>query len=149
MSKPFSLKPLLDLAQLKNESATRELGHLNKRQHEAQEKLDVLLQYRKDYQNRLQESTRNGMSPADLRNFQQFINKLDEAITQQIKAVDQSKVSVQAGRTEFNTAQRKLKSFSTLQDRHIEEQIKVEAKLEQHALDEHTGKFAARRIMKT
>jgi len=149
MIKPFSLQPLMNLAQHQNESATRKLGQLNKKQQNAQQQLDTLLEYRKDYQARLQAATRNGMDPAELRNFQQFINKLDEAISQQLKAVEQSKASTQAGRGEFNTAQRKLKSYDTLQQRHIEAQNKVAVKSEQKALDEHTGRLAAYKMNNT
>jgi len=143
MTKPFSLQPLMKLAQYQNDSATQKLGQLHKQQLGAQQNLDTLVGYRKDYQARLREATLNGMSPADLRNFQQFINKLDEAIGQQLMLVEQSKASTQAGRSEFEIAQRKLKSFDTLQQRHIEEQKKVAEKSEQKALDEHTGRFAA------
>jgi flagellar FliJ protein len=147
MRKPFSLQPLLNLAVLKNESATRELGERNRQQDDAQTKLETLQQYRKEYQSRLQESTRNGMTQADLRNFQKFINKLDAAIEQQRKVLEQRKQSVQLGRGEFHTTQRKLKSFTTLEDRHIEAQKKGDAKSEQLALDEHSGRFAAYRML--
>ncbi len=147
MIKPFSLQPLMSLAQHQNDSATRNLGQLNKQQQSAQQKLDTLLEYRKDYQARLQETTQSGMNPADLRNFQQFINKLDEAISQQLKAVEQSKASTQVGRGEFDTMQRKLKSFDTLQQRHIEEQNKIAVKSEQKTQDEHTGRLAAYKMI--
>lgn len=149
MIKPFSLQTLMDLAQHQNDSATRKLGQLNKNQQGTQRQLDTLLEYRKDYQTRLQEATRSGMNPSDLRNFQQFINKLDEAISQQLKAVEQSKVSTQAGRSEFNTAQRKLKSYDTLQQRHIDTQNKVAVKSEQKTLDEHTGRLVAYKMNNT
>jgi flagellar FliJ protein len=146
MQKPFSLQPLMNLAQHKNESATRELGQLNKQQHDAQGKLEMLLQYRSEYQARLQKSTLSGINPAELRNFQQFINKLDAAIAQQLKVLEQGQVSLQAGRGELNNTQRKLKSFSTLQEHHFEEQKKVATKSEQRALDEHNGRSAAIRM---
>jgi len=143
MSNKFKLQPLLNLAQMNNESATRKLGQLNKQEHETQSKLEVLQQYRKDYQDRLQAASQQGMDPALLRNFQEFIYKLDAAIAQQSKAVEQSKLSTQAGRGDFSNTQRKLKSFDTLQQRHAEEQHKIEAKQEQRAMDEHTGRFVA------
>lgn len=143
MTKSFSLQPLIKLAQHQNDSATRKLGQLNRQQQNAQQSLDALLEYRKDYQTRLQEATRNGMSQPDLRNFQQFINKLDDAISQQLKVVEQSKTLTQAGRNEFDTTRHKLKSFDILQQRHIEEQKRNAGKSEQKTLDEHTGRFAA------
>lgn len=147
MIKPFSLQPLMNLAQQQNDLATRNLGQLNKQQQSAQQKLDTLLEYRKDYQTRLQETAQGGINPADLRNFQQFINKLDEAISQQLKAVEQNKASTQIGRGEFNTTQRKLKSLDTLQQRHVEEQNKITGRYEQKTLDEHTGRLAAYKMI--
>lgn len=143
MTKPFPLQPLIKLAQHQNDSATRKLGQLNKQQQGAQQSLDTLLEYRRDYQARLQDATLKGMNPGDLRNFQQFINKLDEAIGQQTRQVEQSKASTQAGRDEFDITQKKLKSFDMLKQRHSEEQKKVAEKSEQKALDEHTGRMAA------
>ena len=148
MTKPFSLQPLMDLAEHQNDSATRKLGQLNKLQQVAQQKLETLLQYRSDYQTRLQESSRNGMNPDEIRNFREFIHKIDEAITQQLQAVEQSKASTQVGRGEFDTTRRKLKSFGMLQQRHIETQNKIAEKSEQKALDEHTGRFTARKMLK-
>lgn len=149
MTKAFHLQPLLNLAQIKNESATRRLGELNKQQQDTQAQLDILLQYRRDYQARLQTSSQDGMNPALLRNFQEFIYKLDAAIAQQTRAVEQSKLSTQIGLGEFAGTQRKLKSFDTLQQRHIETQIKVEAKQEQKAMDEHTGRVTAYKMLNT
>ncbi len=143
MTKPFQLAPLLNLAQKSNDTATRKLGQLNRQQHDTEARLEMLQQYRKDYQARLQASSQEGMDPALLRNFQEFIYKLDAAIAQQLKAVEQSKLSTQIGRNEFTTAQRKLKSFDTLKERHIEMQNQLEAKREQRAMDEHTGRATA------
>jgi flagellar FliJ protein len=142
MTKRFSFLPLMSLAQHRKDTATQKLGQLNRQQLNAQSKLATLQQYRKDYQARLQESAQNGMNPAELRNFQEFINKLDEAISQQLKLVGQSMASTQVGRGEFDAAQRKLKSFDTLQQRHNETQKRAAEKSEQKAQDEHTGRAA-------
>lgn len=143
MTKPFSLQPLIGLAQHQNDAATRKLGQLNKQQQSAQGKLEMLRQYRKDYQARLQESTQSGINPSELRNFQEFINKLDEAISQQLKQVALSKASTQAGRGEFDTTQRKLRSYDTLKQRYTETQRIAADKSEQTALDEHTSRTAS------
>jgi len=143
MIKPFSLQPLVHLAQQKNDAATKKFGQLNQQQQAAQTKLDTLLQYRKDYQTRFQEAAQNGMSQSDLRNFQNFIQRLDEAIGQQRNANEQALNSVQTGRNDLQDTQRKMKSFDTLKQRHLESEKKLTAKSEQRQQDEHTGRFAA------
>ncbi len=143
MSKPFSLQPLVHLAQQKNESATRKLGLLNRSQQSAQDKLEMLQQYRKDYQGKLQDAEKNGMTLEDLRNFQDFIYRLDDAIAQQSAVVAQAQTSVQNGRSELSETQRRMKSFDTLAHRHNEEQKKLETKYEQKIQDEYNGRRAA------
>ncbi|MBI4937487.1 MAG: flagellar export protein FliJ [Nitrosomonadales bacterium] len=143
MTKTFTLQPLVQLAHQKNDAATRKFGQLNQQQQVALAKLDTLLQYRKDYQARFQEAVRTGMSQSDLSNFQNFMQRLDEAITQQEKAVEQAHSSVQVGRNELEDTQRRMKSFDTLAQRHVENEKKLEAKSEQRLQDEHTGRHAA------
>jgi flagellar FliJ protein len=149
MSKPFPLQTLLNLAQSKNDEATRRLGELNKKQHDMQTQLEALQQYRKEYQMRMQATSQGGMDPMLLRNFQEFIYKLDAAIAQQSRAVEQSRLSAQTGRGEFTSARRKLKSFDTLQQRHVETQQKIESKQEQRTTDEHTSRSVAYRMLNT
>ncbi|MFZ2161854.1 MAG: flagellar export protein FliJ [Sideroxyarcus sp.] len=145
MIKPFSLQPLVHLAQQKNDAATKKLGQLNRQHQTAQEKLDALQQYRKDYQLKFQEEAKRGMAPADMNNFQDFIGRLDQAIQQQTRVIEQAKVGVQSGRTELMDTTRKMKSFDTLAQRHADAEKKLEAKSEQRIQDEFTGRFAARR----
>ena len=143
MSKTFSLQPLVNLAHQRNEAATKKLGLLNQQQQAAQNKLETLLQYRKDYQSRFEQAARNGLDQTGLRNFQDFINRLDEAIQQQRTAMEKALQSVQHGRNELQDTQRKMKSFDALQQRHIDTQKRHEAKSEQRLHDEYTGRFAA------
>lgn len=141
-SKTFSLQPLVNLAHQMNDAATKRFGHLNQQQQAAQTKLDALLQYRKDYQARFHEAVRTGMSQSDLRNFQDFMQRLDEAIAQQRVATEQAMHSVEAGRNDLQDSQRKLKSFDTLEQRHVEKERKISARSEQRQQDEQSGRHA-------
>ena len=100
-------------------------------------------QYRRDYQLQFEETEKNGMSPADMRNFQSFIDRLDQAIRQQQQEIGKAHSSVQKGRSELLDSTRKMKSFDTLAQRHVESERKLEAKSEQRLQDEQSGRFAA------
>jgi len=145
MIKPFSLQPLVHLAQQKNDAATKKLGQLNQQHQTAQEKLDALQQYRKDYQVKFQEEAKQGMAPAEMKNFQDFIGRLDQAIQQQAAVIEKTKAGVQTGRSELMDTTRKMKSFDTLAQRHVDAEKKLEAKSEQRIQDEHTGRITAYR----
>jgi flagellar FliJ protein len=143
MAKPFALQPLLHLAKQKNDAAVKSLGKLNQQQQAALTKLETLKQYRKDYQEKFQEAVKLGMSSTDLRNFQDFIYRLDQAIQQQEGVLDLTTHSVKAGQVELTETKRKMQSFDTLAQRHIDAEKIREAKIEQKIQDEHSGRFAA------
>ncbi|MDP2761062.1 MAG: flagellar export protein FliJ [Sideroxyarcus sp.] len=143
MTKPFPLNTLLNLAHQKNDTATRKLGKLNHQEQTAQSRLAALQQYRRDYQMQFEETAKNGMSPADMRNFQSFIDRLDQAIRQQHQEINKAQSSVQKGRHELMDTTRKMKSFNTLAQRHVESERKLEAKSEQRLQDEQSGRYAA------
>lgn len=143
MAKIFSMQPLVHLAHQKNDDATRKFGQLIQQQQAAQSKLHTLEQYREDYQTRLQQAVRHGINQASLRNFQDFIRRLDEAVEQQRNAIDQILLLMHAGRNELAKTQRNMKSFDTLAQRHLESERKLEDKLEQRQQDEHTGRHSA------
>ena len=143
MTKSFPLQPLVHLAHQKNDAAARKFGQLIQHQQAAEAKLETLLQYRKDYQARFEQALRNGINHSDLRNFQDFIKRLDQAIAQQSEAIEQVRRSVQAGRNELQQSQQKMKSFDTLAQRHLTNEKKLEAKSEQRLQDEHSGRASA------
>jgi flagellar FliJ protein len=142
MAKPFPLQPLLHLAKQKSESAIKNLGKLNQQQNLAQTKLNTLHQFRKDYQEKFQEASKIGMASVDLRNFQDFIYRLDQAIKQQEGVVELMVHSVNAGQVAVIEAQRKMLSFDTLAIRHHQAEHIREAKMEQKIQDEYSGRFA-------
>ena len=143
MAKTFTLQPLLHLAKQKNETATKKLGQLNRSEQSAISKLDMLKQYRKDYQGKMQQAEQDGMGLHDLCNFRDFIYRLDDAITQQNAVVIQAQNSVQSGLGTLSDTQRRMKSYDTLAQRHVESEKKIETKREQQIMDEHNGRHAA------
>jgi flagellar FliJ protein len=143
MTKPFTLSPLVDLAHQKNEAATRKLGKLNQQQQKAQDKMAALQQYRRDYAAQFEEAAKQGMSPMDMQNFQRFIERLDQAIQQQLVEIERASSSVKTGRHELMDTTRKMKSFDTLAQRHADTEKKHEAKADQRQQDEQSGRFSA------
>lgn len=143
MAKPFTLQPLVHLAQKKTDADTRTLGFLINNQQNAQNKLNMLQQYRKDYQEKMQSTQKDGMGLEDLRNFQDFIYRLDDAISQQSNVVEQAQAAVQNGRNELLKSKTRMNSFETLAQRHTMAEKKLADKIEQKAQDEHNGRRAA------
>lgn len=143
MTTTYTLKTLLDLAQDRSDAAATRLGRLNAQEQNAEQKLQLLLEYRQDYQARFQELSKNGLDQAKWLNFRAFMSKLDTAIAEQRKAVASSHDNVQVGRSDWHAQQHKLKSFDILSQRHRLTELNRASKQEQREQDEQTSKSLA------
>ena len=140
MSESFPLQPLLDLANNRMDEAARKLGELIASEHAVEEKLALLVDYRKEYHARFVEAVRNGIDPDAWRNFSAFLGKLDDAIAHQERAVSVSRQRTEQGQQAWVDQRNKVKAFDTLSHRHQSLQSRKEAKQEQRLTDEHAAK---------
>ena len=140
MSESFPLQPLLDLANNRMDEAARKLGELIASEHAVEEKLALLVDYRKEYHARFVEAVRNGIGPDAWRNFSAFLGKLDDAIAHQERAVSVSRQRTEQGQQAWVDQRNKVKAFDTLSHRHQSQQARKEAKQEQRLTDEHAAK---------
>ena len=136
MPRRFPLQTLLDLTQNNTDAAARTLHALKGLWQGAEEKLGQLLQYENDYRARLQQSAQKGISVSEVRNFQQFLVKLQVAIVQQREEVEKCRGRWEQGQLEWQQHKRKLNAYDTLSERHRKNELKVEARQEQREQDE-------------
>lgn len=142
MTRRFPLQPLLDLAHNNSDDAGRKLQQLKVKWQEAEYKLSQLVGYREEYRNRLQQNTQQGMQMVAWREFQLFMNKLDQAIELQGGEVEKCKSQWEGGRREWLERQRQLKAYDTLSQRHVASEAKRDSKKEQLEQDEFAGRSA-------
>ncbi len=145
MQKATALETLIELAQTRTDDAARRLGALNAKDMDMQAKLTLLTQYSDEYRARFQTLAQQGLTASDWRNYQAFLNKLDEAIAQQREALKLMHQRVAAGETDWRSAKRVLNSYDTLARRQTRAEAVRTAKLEQRETDEHSTNKAARR----
>ena len=136
MTKPFSLQTVLDLMQRRADDATQKLARLIAAEQDAKGKLDLLSQYREEYARRFQVSAQQGMSPLQWKNFQDFLDQLDDAIAQQQLVVTNSKTNTAAGQTHWQAQRTRLKAMDTLSVRHHSAEFALELRREQKLTDE-------------
>lgn len=136
MAQPFSLQPLLDLMQTRTDEATRQLGQLIAAEQSQRSRLQMLEQYREEYAQRLREATMQGVTRLVLRNYQDFLARIDEAIEQQKIAVQNSEHSTKAGQDHWQSQNKQLKAIDTLSQRHDARERHRENKQEQKLQDE-------------
>ena len=140
MPKKLPLATLIELAQTKTDEATRRLGQLQNAQISAAAKLDMLVQYRKEYLDQFFGQMREGAALAYVRNFQNFICTLDAAIDQQRALTVQADTRLGLGRTDWRHNKQRLTSFDTLADRVRQQEIIASNKKEQRDSDERSAR---------
>lgn len=138
MAEKFALKRLLEIAETTAESAAMSLGVHNRQLQEHEEKLLLLFKYRDEYQERLRHAA--GLDGAGLRNFHDFLERLEQAILQQHALVVEARTRVECGRADWQQKQRKSKAFGTLAQRYDSANQRQAAEREQKLQDD----FASR-----
>ncbi|HSG23782.1 MAG TPA: flagellar export protein FliJ [Azonexus sp.] len=140
MAQSFPLQTLLELMQSRTDEATRNLGQLISAEQSQRSRLQMLEQYRDEYAQRLRDATAEGITRLILRNYQDFLARIDEAIEQQRLAVQSSERSTQAGKAQWSDQNKKLKAIDTLSSRHDARERYRENKQEQKLLDEFSSR---------
>jgi flagellar FliJ protein len=136
----FRLRVVQDLAQQHSDHAATRLGMLHAETAKAEQKLSMLLEYREQYRERFRSNVHQDVHSAGFKNFQQFLEKLDEAIEQQRRAVLVAKQAVQSGQRHWQLKQIKVKAYDTLALRHEAAQSERTQRREQRIADESAAR---------
>jgi flagellar FliJ protein len=140
MAQTFPLQTLLELMQNRSDEATRTLGQLIAAEQSQRSRLEMLEQYREEYAQRLRDAISQGITQLSLRNYQNFLSRIDEAIAQQRQAVQNSEQSTKNGQEHWQNQNKRLKAINTLSVRHDVKIRELENKQEQKLLDEFSSR---------
>ncbi len=140
MAHPSTLDTLLDLASTDTDNAAKRLGDALSASRSAEEKLEMLQQYRDEYQSRFNASLAQGLTASGYRNFQLFLGKLDQAIAGQQQIVQDAQRRISRERGTWQACERKRKSYDLLSTRAEQTELKKEGKRDQKAMDEHAAR---------
>ncbi|MET0012535.1 MAG: flagellar export protein FliJ [Sedimenticola sp.] len=84
------LQPVRRVAESRERKAAKQLGDSTRRVQAEEAKLHQLKQYHQEYLDRFEQTSRNGISAAQLLEYRAFLEKLEQAITEQTKIVQAS-----------------------------------------------------------
>ena len=144
MANPSALETLIELAQRDSDDAAKRLGAALKAVEEAEQKLKMLLGYRDDYANKLDQAQMNGITPFAYANFVAFVGKLDNAINGQQEVLKHANYKSDLEKAAWQESERKRLSYRTLNDRAAAEALKIENKRDQKMMDDHAARTVRR-----
>jgi flagellar FliJ protein len=142
MATHSALETLIELATTQTDEAAKRLGQAVRACDDTEQKLNMLLQYRDDYEARFKAGLAAGISAAGYRNFQLFLEKLDTAISGQQRIVEDAKRRVGHERTAWQDAERQRISYGTLVARKQQVEQRKESKRDQKMMDEYATRLA-------
>jgi flagellar FliJ protein len=131
-----ALNTLIELATTEVDDAAVRLGRAVRAVEEAKQKMALLAGYRDDYAQRFQTTMANGFTPMAYRNFQGFMDKLDQAINGQQQLVRDAEWRVEQERGAWRESERKRISYDALATRARTAADQKSAKREQKQTDE-------------
>ena len=144
MANTSALETLIELAQRDSDAAAKRLGAALKAVEEAEQKLNMLLGYRDDYADRLDQAQMAGITPFAYANFVAFVGKLDNAINGQQEVLKHAKYKSELEKTTWQESERKRLSYRTLTERAAAEALKLENKRDQKMMDDHAARTVRR-----
>jgi len=133
---------LKDLAENRRDASGRSLAAATAQRDGAQTRLSMLLDYRREYENRLNRASEEGIDAERLRNYRRFLAQLDQAIEQQTSQAADAESSVEQARETWQGLHREVQSYDALKQRAAQAQATHERRVEQKRLDEHVASRA-------
>ena len=130
------LDMLTDLARDARDQAGKLLAQERQTQQQTEAQLHSLNRYRVEYAERLQQAMRDGIDPATMYNYQQFLASLDAALSRARQALAAQQASVQQSQKNWQQEQRKLSSYDTLASRRLLEEHRRSERHEQKTNDD-------------
>jgi flagellar FliJ protein len=142
MANSSALETLIDLAQRESDACAKRLGAALKVVEEGEQKLQMLLGYRQDYADRLDQNQMAGITPFAYQNFVAFLGKLEQAINGQRDVLKHAQYKADTEKKAWQESERKRLSYRTLTERAALEALKIENKRDQKMMDDHAARTA-------
>ncbi|MCV9880373.1 flagellar export protein FliJ [Brenneria izbisi] len=139
------LVTLRELAQKEVEKAAGQLGQVRKAFQQAEQQLNMLLNYQDDYRQKLNTTMTDGMANNSWQNYQQFIQTLDNAIDQHRQQLLQWTSRLDLAMKTWQEKQQRLNAFEKLQDRETTRQLVKNNRIEQKLMDEFAQRASLRK----
>ncbi len=129
-------RPVQQVTEQRERKAATALAERVRARQQAEAQLQSLRGYYQDYLRRFQEAARNGMDVARVREFQRFLDKLEQAIAEQQLAVQQAQAACDSAKGSWRQKHTRSRVMETVMERLHEEERRAEGKREQALTDE-------------
>jgi len=134
---PGKMDKVAAVAQIAEQKSARELGTSQQDHQRKCVQLDQLKQFKADYELTLEQKGSEGMPAKQLQDYRLFLGRLNQAIDQQVREIQDSEVSLVAVQARWLSKSQRKSALDHLVDERHRVQVKSRDKAEQKASDEH------------
>ncbi|POP47993.1 flagellar biosynthesis chaperone FliJ [Superficieibacter electus] len=145
MTQNSALATLKDLAEKDVDTAALRLGEMRRGCQQAQEQLQMLMNYQDEYQSSLNNDMSRGIGSQRWQNYQQFIQTLEKAIDQHRQQLTQWHQKVDQALGVWREKKQRLQAWQTLSDRQASAALLAENRLDQKRMDEFAQRATQRK----
>lgn len=124
----------------------KDMGTAQRSLQAAESRLEELQKYHLDYLNSFQRTAKAGGNALALRDFQQFLGRLEEAVRQQEQIVAQARQNVAGSTKQWQSAARRVKAVDSVVGKWQGEERRREDRLEQKEIDERAQRQKGRAV---
>jgi flagellar FliJ protein len=127
------LQPAVDQAQRREQDALQRLAEQQRRMAYVQKQLDDLERYRREYS-----LSAGGLTVSALLNRQHFVDRIDQAIVQQVREVERQRRVLEAARLQWLQTHARERALDSVVERFRVEEQHSEQRQEQAEMDERS-----------
>jgi flagellar FliJ protein len=136
MTRTKRLRPVQDVVENAEKRLAQSLAAYERRVNEAETKLQELTRYRGEYEQQYTQRAGAGMGVMELRDYQAFLARLNEAMRQQQAVVQRVRAERDAERTRWQDAARRVKAIDHVVTQWRGDERRSEDRRDQRETDE-------------
>lgn len=141
MKRSQRFQTIVDLKARQEQSALEAVGECQKRNQEAKQQLQSLIDYRQEYLDKYQVWSNNGMPIKSLLEYRAFMEKLNQAIHAQTHIMEQLELELAQKRKDWELQHQNTKNMQKVFDGFVSEENKLANKREQSEADDRASRM--------
>jgi len=134
-----AMDTLLEIAKRNLDRAAEALAKANRDVIDASNQQQRLQTFRQEYTAQRKSIAVEGITATDLKNFEIFLNNIDQAIMSQDSAIHQYQEIAKHHMKNWQTCQTKKRSYEVIIERNLQQKQKIAARREQKQMDEFSS----------
>lgn len=136
MTRSKRIKPVVDVAERKEQEQARHLGAAQRELEQQRQQLEQLILYRDEYARQFENAGNTGLSVARLQDYRVFLARLNQAIEQQRNTIAETEQACEQQRRHWLESRTRAQALDKVAERYRSEEDQARERRDQTESDE-------------